>query len=880
MKNDYQNRFVGNNTMDGLQKVYYLLTRNNKDENEKKLANTEYQNLWLNINSLFFKPKQVQKKLENNDSAKNRSELFKNKYLENENLLFDIKENINFELFFKIIRYKEHTSYISNYENDYDNYYEKNEEPPAINTFIKEIQQLQKHLYINDDTKKSESASIKKRIELYLFLIYMILKNYPFYVPKRSHLEKYFMQLKQYKDWPVPIGSHGFNLYKLFIQDLYLPGTTILEEIRDKYFLDFIDPNRFLLISDDFLRYYFLHDENNSSFCKLLLEDVPDKQMNINAKELFSQGTKEILFNTKEFKSKADAKSINEFNYLTIIHLIIFCCQQILSHKEKIRLNVFQRLCEQYFKSIPDYKNKDGFIVELLTKTKKELKEDITFEKNTSKNTSNKSLLNSFFNLIDEGLKTDYYKDFLPLIKIISKKIRESINSQEGQYNIKLINLRKFLLPKIETKQISDISLINLYQNNILNIEDKYLAHLSNEISYEGYRIEEEDKKKVDEFNILVRNKNKILQFIFKMRFIFQENQLNAFINTLINDVGKLQEKLLEKKENEKRILNEEKLEDKEKKEKKYYQYSFENNNLNYQKTIDIQTEKEKKRKEKEKKILNSLSYAELKAKEWNNSEIRKMIEKREKKALPEVENFLENIMIYIIPNKEGKDQSLSDYMQRNDFIYHVLMSEQNLNLDNKKNLLKENLCIYLTEAQYFFELDVYKIILKTSLHNPVIIEDYFYSYIEVENLGELNITYLNNKEDPEYENSLSDLSEIRKIYILNLAIKDKENRDNLSGTNYIVNENCGLLNVYCIKNSIGNDSENYNYYSKVIALQSISESFKCDEIKIIGNFKVKGVKKAEKSEYKELIIGHATYDFEDHEKNVQLKIATFSEFE
>ena len=256
------------------------------------------------------------------------------------------------------------------------------------------------------------------------------------------------------------------------------------------------------------------------------------------------------------------------------------------------------------------------------------------------------------------------------------------------------------------------------------------------------------------------------------------------------------------------------------------------------------------------------------------------MIEKREKKALPEVENFLENIMIYIIPNKEGKDQSLSDYMQRNDFIYHVLMSEQNLNLDNKKNLLKENLCIYLTEAQYFFELDVYKIILKTSLYNPIIIEDYFYSYIEVENLGELNITYLNNKEDPEYENSLSDLSEIRKIYILNLAIKDKENRDNLSGINYIINENCGLLNVYCIKNSVGNDWENYNYHGKVIALQSISESFKCDEIKINGNFKVKGVKKAEKSEYKELIIGHATYNFGGQEKNVQLQIATFSEFE
>ena len=461
----------------GFQKLYDLLTKKNKDENEKNLCITEYQNLWLNVKNIFFRQKFTQKRFENSELSKMKSELFKNKYLENENLSFDIKENTSLELLFKIIRHKEHTSYINNYENEFDNYYEKNEEPPAINALIKEIQSLQKLLYINDDTKKSEIASSKKKIELYLFLIYMILKNYPFYVPKRSYLEKYFLQLKQYKDWPVPIGNHGFNLYKLFINDLYLPGITILQEIREKYFLDFIDPNKFLLVSDDFLRYYFFYDNNNSSFYKTLIEDATDQNFNINAKELFSPGTKHSLFNIQEFKSKADAKSVKEFNYLTIIHLIIFCCQQILSHNEKIRLSIFQRLCEQYFKSIPDYKNKDGFILDLVTKTKIEPKEDNilnTYEKNISRNTSNKSLLNSFFNILDEGLKTDYYKDFLPLIKVVSKKIIESINGQEGQYNIQLINLREFLMPKIETKNINDTSLITIYQNNYINIEDKY----------------------------------------------------------------------------------------------------------------------------------------------------------------------------------------------------------------------------------------------------------------------------------------------------------------------------------------------------------------------------------------------------------------------
>ena len=183
---------------------------------------------------------------------------------------------------------------------------------------------------------------------------------------------------------------------------------------------------------------------------------------------------------------------------------------------------------------------------------------------------------------------------------------------------------------------------------------------------------------------------------------------------------------------------------------------------------------------EKEKE-LNKLSYIELKKlseKMTNNPDIKKLIEKRETKALPEIENFLNSIIIYIIPNsrKEEKDLSLSDYIQRNDFIYQFLMSEDNGNLDNNILNLKENLCIYLMEAKYFFELDIYKIILKSDpllyRDEEKIYEDYFYSFIEVDVLsgGDLKIYYLNNQESPEYENTLTDVAEIKKIYILNLT--------------------------------------------------------------------------------------------------------------
>ena len=71
-KNDYHNRFNDFKNIDssGFQKLYDLLTKKNKDENEKKMCNSEYQNIWLNINNIFFKQKLTQKRFENSELSK------------------------------------------------------------------------------------------------------------------------------------------------------------------------------------------------------------------------------------------------------------------------------------------------------------------------------------------------------------------------------------------------------------------------------------------------------------------------------------------------------------------------------------------------------------------------------------------------------------------------------------------------------------------------------------------------------------------------------------------------------------------------------------------------------------------------------------------
>jgi hypothetical protein len=112
----------------------------------------------------------------------------------------------------------------------------------------------------------------------------------------------------------------------------------------------------------------------------------------------------------------------------------------------------------------------------------------------------------------------------------------------------------------------------------------------------------------------------------------------------------------------------------------------------------------------------------------------------------------------------------------------------------------------------------------------------------------------------------------------MNLMINEKGRKEILTGANYIVNENSGLLTVIYSKNTLNEtNNNNMSYYLKLMALQNDSDIFNCDEIKITGNLKVKGLAGVEEnSTFQELIVGHATYNLENQEKRVKLKIAVF----
>ena len=802
------------------------LFKTGKDNKEKE---EEYKALFNKLHFLFFNPVEL---------IKQYPEEEKNKYTISQNFSIAqrLNNNNNIESILQIIAVKEKEYFYP-------------EEEPAIPKLINLLQFCQKNIYIEENQKLIDIY--RKMIDFYLFLIYLIIKNYPFYISRREYLEKYFIELSPYKNWPIPTGSHGFNIYKCLINELYLPGITILNEIRNKYLLDIIDPNRFILVRDDFLRYYYITNGNvGATKIEIAIKEDPDNK--INAFNIFSNSH---LFKQKKSNFKVDSKSIKDFHHLTIIHLIIFNCQQFLSQEIKIPQLKLRKIYEFYSKAIPEYKTKDGFNEELLTINQinpKPPRIQGTFEKNLSRNTSNKSLFNSFINILDEGINTDYYKDFLPLIKGIKKKLEESCNSQEGQEKVKILNLRKYLKPKIEFKRnIETLSFIDMYKYQYLNIEDKYMAHISSKINYDNYKITYEDKLKVDNFNNIVSVKKQLIQRNIKLRLIFEKNNLDIFINKMLKEIETLKTLLLNKKEEE--LLDEIEKSKKEKEERENTKL-FENLERNSNKINNSNNIHEKKRF-LDKNNLYSYSYSYLR--EQNEPDLIKIRNKRENESLPDVESLVNSVTVYYLGNHIS--EILTDFISRNDFVYYYLVGRLGEG-DNSNKLIQEMICIYLSEANNYFYLNVYQVISENE-ENFVY---YFYSYITVLTSGK-NSKFKIKLDDNKY----IEKSGYSKIVICNIAPK--------TNVKLISNENSGILDIYLIKNELKDKNE--KIFDKILSTLSKSESYKSKKIELIDNsFIIEDHEGNVLQEHLNNIkIEHAYYINNDIKKDFNIKIATFA---
>ena len=622
----------------------------------------------------------------------------------------------------------------------------------------------------------------EKIITFDLFIIYLILKNYPFYILRRERLEEIFSQVKKFKNFPYPIGSIGMDLFKLLINELYLPGISLFQEIRETFLLDIIDPNILEIDCNYFIKTIAFSRKKSLYGTEGRSRNKENESMKKSKDEKFK------LSNLKNF-------SFSAFGVYSAY--ILYSADDKNEEKENSYLGDILALFEKKFVS----KKKEFIERESNKKTNKDnndednsknnIDNDNKSDKDNQENISEKNIINSIINLIDIGLdsnfaifsrglktineklisktkemhqiKTNPPHDNINLRRFLNHKIdfldfelsekikknifkktiineeistkssqkklknyvnddidtsnknnkNEIINEENDDYddeekNITLLKEKKDCINEIkkykkilddekklilnDKDNVENNDILENYVENFLNLKNKYFWHMQKfdlSLKFES----EEEKKGAEKMNRITEKRKKLLPELYKQKYIIKEDQLLDFV------------KLLYKcKTNIIPLYHTKIYEEFAKKEQKKLKSNYSNKN-NLYKNFDI-FEGDDEFPETDKDFA-SISLSTF-------SKIKEGLEQIAKTKL------YFNSKIYLIPGPINT--SLTSHLSRNDFIYKSTIGDAFLYFYKEKiqsveieDLIEMPVQIYLREAKHYFDLTIFKTIIKTS---------------------------------------------------------------------------------------------------------------------------------------------------------------------
>ena len=724
-----------------------------------------------------------------------------------------------------------------------------------------DIEEKLHYMYQGEKPIIGYSYIIEKIVVFDLFLIILILKNYPFYVLRKDRLEILFKSLKKYKSFPYPIGSIGMDLFTLLINELYLPGVSIFQEVRKTFLLDIIDPNIIDINPSDFIKVVSFEEGN------LVTVRTKNKdEININNKEMNNN------MSSNNFK-------LHEQNDLTFTAMIVFASYILYNSEDK-----------------KDSEKEEIYFDNILALFEKRLKQkkDESKIKDNSPNIFEKNIINNIFNLIDQGLDSNYNKFKKELKsfndKLISKskeshettssKPRENINLRKFLYhnihNMKLpLEIKKKFKPvrkmkslkdnfsqkrsvekrnmqkkgekgnkglinneggdenQIEDKEslekIENLRLINEYRDQLFSEKDvpedpilndyidnfsklrkKYFKHLK-EFQVDNYNFSDDKEKdaifreEIIQFNTFSKIKEKQLTELYKQKYIVKEHQLIYFLKNL--DVWKcnikplyrkkLADEYKESKKKEKELI-------KSKKEEKKDSDSLGNENIN---NINILED----------------NLREIPVSIRNNI----LSEEKEKAAKIVNSDLPFNYELYLIPgeNKNKADEKrpdnpLTKFISKQDFIYKSVIGDFYWNLFNIEKydedcnpFLDTPIQLYLREAQHFYNLKVFQCLIKSQNQNPTeldelrIRDNYYYIYGSIHIESNQNLVVKLDKETIIFNKEKNTI----KLDIINIFDENKEDKGRKINDieRYLVNPNCNCFQVFI---SAGESKVSVNY--------------------------------------------------------------------
>jgi hypothetical protein len=377
------------------------------------------------------------------------------------------------------------------------------------------LQNITRELYNNESNLNN--YEIENKICLSLFMLKKLIKDYSFYFEKKPELERIFLELKKFKDWPLPIGHLSMSLFDTLINELYFQGFTIMDQIRKLFFLDIVDAKDNLIDTKLFNSVYIISGEDQMD---------KDKEYEVLMNYL-TASYKSKPFNMREFLVKMFITIVRNTDLKYSISSLDTIVRKFMIEKKVDRIQVID------FNNDEDAKSKS---------------EDVKY---VQQDDSTKNCINTLFKIIYVGLDKTY-DDFVQDLHILAQPLinieyggnitsdtnitRNPITEMRNKLKPKYIECDRLVVPifdncdmVIPEHQVS-FNLYESYKNHFKNLYENHFSYLDD--------IEIDDEAKRAEY----AKKRSNLYRDFKMKYVLIEDKkiFSSFISQLYNRHRKL----------------------------------------------------------------------------------------------------------------------------------------------------------------------------------------------------------------------------------------------------------------------------------------------------------------------------------------------------
>ena len=338
--------------------------------------------------------------------------------------------------------------------------------------------------------RKINHYEIENYILINLFFINNAITNFPFYLNKEPEINEIFKLIDKYKSWPYPISNYCNNLLENIINENSFQGISVLNKIRQMYYIDLLDKDITSIDVKDF-RYTLIINSNEW-----------EKRHSDGSNNYFNL-IKFLTYLIERPRKRSNKKLLLKKILIKIIITIIFNSNQAINDE------LIKMIYKHY---MPNYKDENEKIKGALDKMLKIL--DVGFDKSIN--------------------------DFDKEINILADKIINiaKINVQEDDSNIlnnefllPIDSMRNYLKPEYcEIKKIYRDVNIQYHALDLFDIYIKQFKYIVN--TYFKYLLKNSDDSMI-QTNLDTIRKNFFDNFRINILLIEEQNTINDFIENI-----------------------------------------------------------------------------------------------------------------------------------------------------------------------------------------------------------------------------------------------------------------------------------------------------------------------------------------------------------